>query len=84
MSGKLKESTVDKAVVALNEVVGLLIEFLEDAQVCNSFLALDVFLHIQWWKCKTSNDLNIVHSLWFACRKMMFLVEIYFWQLFDW
>lgn len=29
--------------MALNEVVGLLIEFLEDAQVYNSFLALEFF-----------------------------------------
>ena len=32
-NGKLKESTMEKAVVALNEVVGVVLEFLEDAQV---------------------------------------------------
>jgi hypothetical protein len=37
-SGKLKESTMEKAVTALNEVVGLVLEFLEDAQVGSSLL----------------------------------------------
>lgn len=35
-SDKLMESTMEKAVAALTEVVGLIVEFLEDAQVGTS------------------------------------------------